>query len=675
MPCDCKPGFSQRCGDCGRRIGALVPQLTSSEVEVTVETQVSITTVTQVYYNNLGWSANAKYGFPMQEGASATELRWYVNGQWNTADFSHTPQDTTIPGGGSTHPDLTSHLGTNPLYFSLTDPIQVELLPYSFGSVDYFFPNDYSLIQSEPLEYQNLKLDLYSDRTILSVCLLSHEPSLLFNDGHEAHIEFEAYESNAIDYEAQYVLNSTELGLFGFSTYLPTDQTPDPYGSGYFAFIVEPDPTENVDAIDKVFTFIIDRSGSMSGNKIVQARNAASFIVEHLNEGDRFNLVSFSSMVDSFEPDHVSYTPETEEAALAYISSLGAGGSTNISGAFSEAVPQFDANDENTANIIIFFTDGNATAGITETEPLLDHINDLVVQSETDLNIFTFGVGSDVNTQLLARIAMEHNGLAEFLGDEELEETITNFYTRIRNPVLLDTEMSFSPDVIVETYPSPLPNLYKGQQLILSGRYSEPVPVTVTLSGNAFGYPVEYSYEIDLSSTQDESYGFLTKLWAKLKIEHLLMLYYTYGEDTPEAEEIRDEIVNISILYGVISPFTSFDDETPIDDPENEDITDDGTYAEISEVELLGNFPNPFNPHTTIRFQVNKNLHETLFIKIYNTVGQLVRILSVRLDGSGVYEVEWDAKTKYGDNAATGSYFYVISFRDGLVSGRMTLLK
>ena len=434
--------------------------LSESNVLVSVENQVAIVTTTQVFFNPWNKDVQVKYAFPVPEGASPTALRWQIDGVWYDALFASSSQDNTLPGTGyGIDADLRQHLGETPLFFDIVQPLHaesfltvqmtyVQLLPYTFGHVDFFYPNDYSLIQTAPLDAQNFTFNLASLRTIELLDLHSHTPTSVFNDGATGQIKSEHKEERATtDYHVRYRLSLDELGIFDFSTFLPDSAVVDEGGNGFFAFVAEPDPSENTEVIDKVFTLIVDRSGSMGGDKIVQARNAASFVVNNLNTGDRFNIVDFNQGVLSFRPEHVPFTPTAQTDALEYIDGLQAGGSTNISGAFSTAMPQFASADEQTANIIIFFTDGHATTGITSTEGILNHVRALIDRHETNVVLFTFGIGPRVDRQLLTLLATENDGLVEFLGDDELEARITAFYLKIRNPVLLNTQIAFTPPV------------------------------------------------------------------------------------------------------------------------------------------------------------------------------------------------------------------------------------
>lgn len=552
----------------------------STDVSVEVENQVAITKTLETFVNTSEDSVKTRYAFPLPEGASATKLRFFIASAWYAAQFTAIPQDTATGGGGTSTPDykLIQHLGRNPLYYTLDSYIHpldtitieltyVELLPYKFGNVSYVYSGDYTLIDEEIIPAFNISFHMKSARTITDIVLLSHTASSVVNNGNEATVVFSDPEASLnVDFLFQYSLSLDELGLFSLSTYIADTLRKDDYGRGFFAFIAEPDPDESIEVISKVFTLIIDRSGSMSGNKIVQARDAAKFIVNQLNDDDLFNIVSFSDEVSSFRSGHVENTAVNRDGAESYINSLNAGGSTNISGAFDTAIPQFSITDNSKANIIIFFTDGEQTSGITNTESLIEHINNLIISSEKDLSLFTFGIGSSTNERLLTTIAADNNGLSEYLKDSELENIITDFYLLIKNPVLLNTEISISPDILKELYPVRLPNLYQGQQMLVVGRYPESVPVTLALSGKAYSQDVNYNYSLELASTMIEDNSFLTKIWAKMKIDALMENYYKYSHISDSTEQIKEAVTKVSLDYGVISPFTSFQGYE-IDDP------------------------------------------------------------------------------------------------------------
>lgn len=664
-------------------------KLLSSKVEVSVEDQVAIVTAIQTYKNNLGKDKNVKFAFPMPEDGSATALEYYTNKQWHKASFAPTPQDTTLPGPGeNVIPALKTYLGKTPFYFNVIDTIKtdsilvvrltyVQLLKYANGKVQFNFPNDYSLIQTAILEKQELQFNLVSQRTIDSIYSVNHISTAINNEGKSALLTILRFESAADEnYKIEFSLNSSELGLFSLSTTIADTLVPDKLGNGFFLFIAEPNPKQNTDVIKKVFTIIIDKSGSMWGDKMEQAKNAAGFIINNLNEGDDFNIVDFSSEVSSFRSAHVPFTFENRDAALSYISNLYADGMTNISGAFEKAIPQFSGAPEGTAKIIIFLTDGQPTVGLTATEEILNKVNSLASAIDTSVTIFNFGIGQDVNYQLLTLLATDNNGMAEFLENNELEERITQFYTRIRFPVLINTKMVFTPGIISETYPSPLPNLYKGQQLLVSGRYNSNTPVKVTLSGTAFGRSVSYSYDLNLIDTANSKYQFLTKVWAKVKIENLLVEYYKLNPNLMGAIKLKEEIRKLSLLYGVMSPFTSLSGNDPGGPSTGvEESGSDKEITSVKEFRLAGNYPNPFNPGTNITFTVSGIYSEFAVIRIYNVLGELIKTINVFIDRTGRYQVYWDGRLESGVIAPSGNYIYTITIGSAVLAGKMSLLK
>ncbi|MBN2013129.1 VWA domain-containing protein [candidate division KSB1 bacterium] len=659
-------------------------KLLSSDVNVVVNNQVATVTSSQTFKNEYASDKDITYGFPIPEGAASVELRWFLNNRWYHAHIVTTSEDSTLPGlAPDTHNYLKRYLGEEPLFFHVPHLIPVnvsviieltyvQLLEYNFSKVTFEYPNDYHLIQTSALESETFNFTLNSPRLIDSLAMKSTHPVITqTNDGYVATLQ--SHSEPAIPDEnflIQYSLNNDDLGLFGISTMLPDSEQVDDQG-GYFLFVLEPKPDDTTEVMNKVFTLIIDRSESMKGTKFTQAKDAASFIMNNLNEGDKFNIVDFETVINTFSDTHIEYTPDTKTQALQYIENLELNGGTNIYSAFEAAIPQFASADSSTANIIIFFTDGEATVNIKDTPSIVMRVQQLASALPAKLTIFTFGIGETVNKQLLTLLATQNDGVAEFLGDADLERRITEFYLQIRNPTLIGTEMSFTPDVLSDLHPQPLPNLYLGQQMVVTGRYSQPGLINLDITGSAFGRPKHYQFQMDCSDSVSGQNKFVTKFWAKQKIEQLLIEFYLSGDDVAQANAIKSEIISLSTSYRVICPFTSYY-STPI---ESKRTLSGNTSVQPAAIELIGNFPNPFNPSTTITFRIRTPLREPITINIYNMLGQVIRTLYMDVNGTNIYNVQWDGLTNAGISAPSGNYFYVIKSNDVVLSGQMQLLK
>lgn len=641
--------------------------LINSEVNVTVQNQISTVKTSQTFFNDSGISQEIEYGFPLPSDASVTQLKWRVdNGVWQFAVFIN-GNSSGSSGTGTLNATLSAYLGDNPLLFlfsndlAATSQIEIELtyvqlLSYSFDEVTFKYPSDYSSIQSGIItNSQSFTFQLTSGRTIDSIECLGNVATTT-NDGHLATATITQFESTSInDIVIKYRLASDELGVIPFSTLLPEGQnTCDDFGNGFFGLVVEPESNPNTAIIQKNFVLIIDSSGSMSGNKMTQAKEAATFIVNNLNVGDKFNIIDFDNNIVPFRPTLVDYNPTNASAALTFINNIVALGSTNISGSLTTAVNQFGGASLDEANIIVFFTDGEATAGITSTQGILTSVESSVGQIETEIFLFTFGIGESVTTDLLTLLAVDNNGFATFLGNDEIADVISNFYLTIRNPVLLNPVISVVPaDAISNIFPNPLPNLYKGQQLIFTGRYQVPQDIQLTLSGTAFNQQVQYVYNLNLSNQNNQAYAFLPKLWAKNKMESLLVDFYSLPEGSVAAQAIEQTIEQTSICYQVLSPLTSLG-EGPL-----------GYEEFMSDIDnSLKFFPNPFTSETKAFIYLNEPT--TILLQIYSIDGRLLK--TIALDGVfGENLIQWDGLDDENHVLSSGMYIYSVS-----IGGRST---
>lgn len=623
-------------------------QVLETNTKVEVKDQIAIVTSTQFFQNTTGSGVNIKYGFPLNGNANPISLRWKYNGEWKTAIVNSDAQDNSIPSGdgggggnGAVDQSLTDYLGDFPFFFSPKDTIlndslitieliYVELLPYFQGEVSYFQKNDFSALQNEVVIKQSLEFILESEKELLNIDMIG----LDFDVSQDDNVTILSFiideQVGDFDFQIDYELSSDALGINSLSTYL-ADSTfsCDTLGSGYFTFIIEPESNVDTDVIEKNFSLIIDRSGSMAGEKIVQAKDAATYIVKNLNPGDNFNIIDFSSNVSTFAENLVEYNVENESAALAYIDNISSGGSTNISATLTSAINQFSAAEEDKANIIIFCTDGEATSGETDTKKILEIVSSEIASTETEVFLFTLGIGASLDKSLLTLLARENSGLVQFVDPDNLEDDLVKFFLSVNNPVLLNTMITIEPDIIKEIYPYPYPNLYKGQQLILSGRYDEIENLDITLEGKAFNVPVSYNFQIALSDTANTNLSFLPKIWAKQKLDVLGLDYYL-TETTFEQDSISGLIDSLSNCFGVIAvEFSSFDDGSGSTEVDEVLHTVNGDGVRV--------FPSPFVDQVTIEIAALKGVSSDACVKLFNMDAQLIKTYDVKLQNGKIF--------------------------------------
>ncbi len=643
--------------------------LTPSAIEVTADlnNQVATTVTRQTFVNHTPQHVFLQYGFPTSVNASVIQFRWRMSGEWRTAKITGAGQDTSgvIDPGGQVDQQYLDYLGEAPFLFALKDSLLadstivieltfIELLQYRLGLVVYDYPLDLKTFAQQALERFSVQLSLRSERDLVSLTNPSHGATATSFSDSAATLSFTQSNMPAnSNFVAQYEVSQRDLGVFLLSHKPRTED-------GFFIMLAEPDPnTSQQEIIDKVFTFIIDVSGSMFGQKIEQAKAAARYTIDNLNAEDRFNVIKFNSSVTKFRANPVSADFNEVQQALAFIDNISAGGGTNLQAALLAGLGQ--QMSDTTANVIIFITDGIA--------PLDQQA--VIAANTKKVRIFVFGIGADVNKDLLTQLAANNNGLAEFLGTDEVTQRISEFYAKIRNPLLQNLRLTFTPTAVDEVYPLQLPDIYVGQQLIVLGRYAQPGAAQVTLTGASFGEEVRYDYPV--SFTADSSANrFLPRMWAKSKIDALLVLMSGVPVGSNQYEEWKKEVIRLSLEYGILTRFTSFTDPGP---PTFVEETSASAVAPSNYV-LQQNYPNPFNPETQIVFYVPASVkQQRVVIKIYDLLGRLVAVLFDREVAPGRYEITWNGKDLFGRDLPSGTYIYRLEAGSVTMAKRMTLLR
>ncbi len=323
--------------------------------------------------------------------------------------------------------------------------------------------------------------------------------------------------------------------------------------AGYFMLLISPPAAGDAVEIARDVTLVLDISGSMSGDKIDQARAALDQILAGLRPQDRFRLITFNAVVRSFQSDFAPADRRTLREARDYLAGVRAEGSTNVMDALREALaPQAE---RGRLSLIVFLSDGKPTVG--ETSP--EAIAEAVEQLRDGERVFAFGVGYDVNTYLLDRMAEGGRGTVSYVRPgEDVEEAVSSLTRKIGHPALSDLSIVRAPARLEDFYPNPLPDLFYGEELVLFGRYRGDGSGELVLEGSRAGQRQRFTYRVELPRREPDN-QFIPRLWAARKAGALTARVRLHGAEPEVIEEIRQ----LGLRYGIITEYTSYLVEEP----------------------------------------------------------------------------------------------------------------
>ena len=530
-------------------------------VTVTIEDQVAVTNVDQVFFNPNDWAIEGIYVFPIHDDAAVSNFTLWVDGEpiqgevLDAEQARHTYEDIV---NNLKDPALLEYVGQGALRARIFPiPPQGErhielgysqILPAEGGLVRYLYPLSTEKFSLTPLESVSVNVHIHSEQPIRAIYSPSHKVATSQEGEYEASVGYE--DSNVLpdtDFALYYSIG--ESPAFHLLTFRNPDDRQDL--DGFFLLLLAPGARVTQRIVPKDVLLVLDRSGSMDGEKFVQAQEALRYILQKLNQEDRFNIITFSTGVDFFAQN---LRPASEsDQALAWVDSLSAEGSTDINRALLEAAHFADLERP---TFFIFLTDGLPTVGETDSQKILENFQD-VATSNTSL--FAFGVGYDVDTYLLDSLAQAHHGTSTYvLPNEQIDEIVSDFYSRVNSPVLTNLTLDFDEITTHDIFPDPLPDLFLGSQIVVVGRYRQGGQTDISLSGDVDGERQIFNYDNQIfaenSWTSSESFEALPRLWATRKIGHLLNQIRLRGPD----QETIDQIVRLSIRYGIVTPYTSY---------------------------------------------------------------------------------------------------------------------
>jgi Ca-activated chloride channel family protein len=530
--------------------------------------QVARVQVSQSFVNTGSQQMEVSFVFPLPYEGAIDQLTFLVDGKEIPGKLMSAKDARSIYEGHvrrNRDPALLEWIGTG-MFQTSVFPVPPgaerkvtlrysQLLRKDRGLTDFLFPLSTAKYTSAAVEKVEITANIESSIDIKGV----------FSPTHPIEIKRPGPKSAVVAYVSKNEIPTSDFRLFfdvdkGQLGAAVLSYRPEENEDGYFLLLASPQiKAADAERPKKTVVCVFDRSGSMSGKKIEQAKEALKFVLGNLRDGDLFNIIAYDSEVEMFRPELQRFSDQTRKEALGFVEGLFAGGSTNIHGAVTAAMKMLQ--DSSRPNFVLFMTDGLPTAGETNEARIVAAAKE---HNKVRARLINFGVGYDVNSRLLDRMARENFGQCEYVRpNENIEAQVARLYSKISSPVMTDAAVKFEFDAvkveegdpIQRMYPKQIHDLFEGEQVVLVGRYKKTGVAKVSIAGRVAGVEQKFAFPVDLvKKSNDQTYAFVEKLWAMRRIGEIIDELDLKGKN----DELVKELVALSTKHGILTPYTSF---------------------------------------------------------------------------------------------------------------------
>jgi len=566
--------------------GAAPLRQTRQRVHLQVTDDLTVAHVTHEFQNETDTALEAIYYFTLPKGATTTDFAMWMDGKRIKGEVLPRERARAV------YDSIVSRL-RDPALLETSDGDLFTASIYPIPprgtqriEVEFALPNlrkngllqlHYPISRSEVGAAERLffEADIDSRHEITSIQAPYDEPTRRIA-GRQAEVKIERTKAQRDDIALLVATSGDDLGL-SLVTFDPDGNEGD---EGYFmATLSASSELLREGALDRQMTIVIDRSGSMSGGKMEQAKVMLRQTIASLVERDTFNLISFSRDTEPLFATPRAATRENRDEALRFVDQLVADGDTNIEAALRVALEQPTRSGR--PHAIVFVTDGLPTRGERDIDALLQLAKGSRTQRDdrpvTSSRIFSFGVGYDVNTRLLDGIARNGDGESGYVRpSEDISDVVGGFVAGLASPLVTGLQLDFG-DQVTDLHPRILPDLYPGRPITVFGRFSSTMSQEVTLRGQARSGTVRTSFGAEFgSSTDSANAAFVGNLWAARQVADLLD---TIRIDGATPERVRT-VTEVATRWGIVTPYTSF-----LVTPEGQGEEDEGGEGDGEEEE------------------------------------------------------------------------------------------
>jgi len=543
-------------------------------VDIKVRNQVAAVSIDQEFVNTGRGTIEVEYLFPVPPGAAIDSMTLVVNGKEFAARLLEADEARKIYESivrKKKDPALLEYVGFG-LYKTRAFPLvpgtpAKVLVTYKNickkdrDLVEVWYPLNTEKFSAKAIDSVRVRVDVKSAVDIGPVYSPTHDLSVKRKaPGHVIATYAVKAALPTSDFQMFYKASNEKIGAT-----LVTHQG-KAKKDGHFMLLVSPNPrASGASRVAKDVMMVFDHSGSMSGKKLAQAKEALYYVLHNLNRDDRFNIVVYNDSVEwLFSPQMMRVSKSAVSEAIEKIDALEATGGTNIDEALTAALGGIPGGRKKRPAYVIFLTDGKPTVGEVNEKNILQNATGA---NKAGARVFAFGVGYQPNVRLLDKLVIDHNGRSDYVKPtEDIETKVSSLYNKIKNPVMTDLTIELEGVKLRNVYPRKLSDLFDGDQLVVVGRYdcreASKLPkrggarqTTLVVKGTYQGKPRGFEYNVALRpSGQDVRYVFVEKIWAIRRVGYLLDEIQLHGKSS----EVIAELIRLSKTYGIMTPYTSF---------------------------------------------------------------------------------------------------------------------
>jgi len=603
-----------------------------TEVHVTIHGLVAQTVTTMEFVNEWDQTVDAVFNFPLPQDARSTQLLYDRNDTMFKAVLRVEPQNPNPgTGQGGLAALVNSYIGPNGLKLALREIAPgatqtvilsyISLLDYHQGDCSYTYPLATEEFITYPMDHLEFIFDVEANRGINDFDIPTHPTYQVLESGY-SNLKLRMRQPMAYlatDLVFNFSVENLECGVEFYSVQSDTMD-------GHFALFVRPEndlPAPEI--LNKNIVFLLGNSSNMIGYKLEQSVEAISNSLDLLSTADFFNIILFNSYVQNWQPHLVPASADNIVIAKSFLAGVTCTGGSRLDLGLAQALLQFE--DADYSNAILAFTDGKSPI-----DP-----EALAASNSYQTGIFPIGIGNNIDRYRLEMTATLNYGFATYLDEEDnLREGILDVFEIVNQPILKNVALVFNKPDVYGIMPQVYPTTYAGSYFYVASRYRDAGTAVMNLIGEGVNGLTQYDYQLDFTDSTNVN-KFVEKLWAKEMIDALEQQILIYGE-TPA---LKDSVISLSLRYEIRCIYTSY-----FADYETIYVSDDLTLANpagLPKSFVSGNYPNPFQGSTTLRFYIdNQDLGKVKVLRIYNMQGKLVAVIDVSRFLPGWHEIPFN---------------------------------